>query len=214
MSFVEETRVASAAPPYDFGDAPDPTYPSLLASNGARHADSTQLWLGESADVEAESKQIDADFSDDGIQGTSPLKVKIQRSPSYGGSAYLNVLVDWNRDGDWADASPPERAVADQPVAFTGPDPNIAIIELTGLNVPANTWVRLTVTGSTIGATYIGSSATEFAIGETEDHKTAPEHTAQQSQLHDPITSGNHDASASFYHDPATSTNPAPATAL
>jgi subtilisin family serine protease len=39
----------------DFGDAPDAPYPTLLASNGARHLDWTKEWLGESrAEIDGE----------------------------------------------------------------------------------------------------------------------------------------------------------------
>jgi hypothetical protein len=34
---VQGTGTKSMSPRYDFGDAPDPTYPTLLANNGARH---------------------------------------------------------------------------------------------------------------------------------------------------------------------------------
>jgi hypothetical protein len=38
--------------PLDFGDAPDPTYPTLSVSNGARHLISPNLFLGATVDAE------------------------------------------------------------------------------------------------------------------------------------------------------------------
>ena len=54
-----ETTTSFDAPPspvpgtvFDFGDAPDPNYPSLLESDGARHKNLTRAWLGKSVDGE------------------------------------------------------------------------------------------------------------------------------------------------------------------
>lgn len=53
---------------YDFGDAPDPTYPILLASNGARHIINGPR-LGASVDVEADG-QPSATATGDDVGGT------------------------------------------------------------------------------------------------------------------------------------------------
>jgi len=100
---------ATLTPTYDFGDAPDPTYPSLLANDGARHTNSDGIfeWLGDvsrfktvqqcepnspQVDMEQDSYQIDQDSPnnppgpDDGIEVYPP----------YGGGGAvesLDVLV-------------------------------------------------------------------------------------------------------------------------
>ena len=38
---------------FDFGDAPDPLYPTNLKSGGARHKDITRAWLGRKVDAES-----------------------------------------------------------------------------------------------------------------------------------------------------------------
>ncbi len=57
--------------PLDFGDAPDPAYPTLLASDGARHALDGVTFLGPAIDDESDgqpSANLDGDGTDeDGI---------------------------------------------------------------------------------------------------------------------------------------------------
>jgi len=59
---------ATPAAGWDFGDAPDPGFPSLLASEGARHFIVQFEWLGEGVNQELDSQQVDADLYDDGVQ--------------------------------------------------------------------------------------------------------------------------------------------------
>ncbi|MGQ0618313.1 MAG: hypothetical protein ACT4QA_00105 [Panacagrimonas sp.] len=72
--FVSQTTLAelggligiiSVPVPLDFGDAPDPTYLTLLASNGARHALSSSLRLGPTIDSEAEGQPNSGATGDD-----------------------------------------------------------------------------------------------------------------------------------------------------
>jgi len=99
----------------DFGDAPDPTYPSLLASNGARHSVFAFEWLGKDVNGEHDSNQVAADKFDDGVTfvGTpklgSPFRVIVRVNTSGLGAArygaddklYLNAWIDWNVNGEW-----------------------------------------------------------------------------------------------------------------
>lgn len=108
----------------DYGDAPDPStapgkYPSLLASEGARHNNWKHEWLGQNATGEDDSKQIDRDEFDDGVViggnlipgGNIELAVTISTSGDPGRYditkpnmvMYLNAWIDWNCDGDWED---------------------------------------------------------------------------------------------------------------
>jgi hypothetical protein len=102
---------------FDFGDSPDPAYPTLLASDGARHI--VQLTgnpsLGPNVDIEPEGLQSanhlgdDADGVDDEdgviflrselIPGTSTT-IEISAG-TFGGT--VNAWIDWNVDGDWDD---------------------------------------------------------------------------------------------------------------
>jgi hypothetical protein len=46
----------AGGPPLDFGDAPDPSFPTLLANDGARHELGSGLVLGASADVDMDGQ--------------------------------------------------------------------------------------------------------------------------------------------------------------
>jgi hypothetical protein len=54
--------------PLDFGDAPDPTYPTWLASNGARHTIVPGFFLGASVDAELNG-QPNANATGDDLAG-------------------------------------------------------------------------------------------------------------------------------------------------
>jgi len=162
------TSTASAAVTpglFDYGDAPDPPYPSLLLSGGARHIDVSTVWLGYSADRENDSVQVDLDLFDDGLLGSEPLEVQVQRV-SAATDAYLNVLVDANDDGDWADAG--EWVVQNvDPFALAPTATDVTYIAAS-VDLPLNRWIRLTVTDTSI-ASYDGTGMQ--SAGETEDYE-------------------------------------------
>jgi hypothetical protein len=96
---------------YDFGDAPDPTFPTLLATNGARHLMNAQgLRLGLLVDAEPDGQPVNLENSvgvadDDGITLpwanivpglANPIHIRVS-----GGGGYLNAWVDFNRNGQW-----------------------------------------------------------------------------------------------------------------
>ncbi len=101
----------------DLGDAPDPTYPTLLASNGARHIVllTGNPTLGATVDTEGDGQPNAALSGDDlsagddedgvvfpatfipGTNGTLELS-----AGATGGS--VSCWIDWSRDGDWGDA--------------------------------------------------------------------------------------------------------------
>jgi len=179
----------------DFGDAPDlPPYfnfPSLLASDGARHHDYRTVWLGETADGEIDSRQVNADFFDDGFRrfiagGTaqaSTYQVEFVvsvagRDPSLYGDAddkalFFNLLIDWDRDMVWEEG---EWAVQNLKI-----DPNTWVPGATSATLvspsftpgasvlPYDCWFRLTLTkGEPVPAGWVGKG--DYAYGETEDY--------------------------------------------
>lgn len=109
---------------FDFGDAPDPGFPTLLANNGARHVIVSGYYLGSSIDSEndgqptasANGDDSDGNNDDDGVQFISPLvqggSADVKVTASTGG--YLNAWLDFNGDGDWDDAG--EQIFTDTPV--------------------------------------------------------------------------------------------------
>jgi len=95
----------------DFGDALDPTYPTLLASDGARHTVVPGVHLGQLIDAEPDGQPgptalgDDAAYLDDedGVQYTTPVvpgtQAYLQVEASVPG--YVTGWVDFNEDGDW-----------------------------------------------------------------------------------------------------------------
>ncbi len=99
----------------DFGDAPDPTYPTLLASDGARHVIVPGMFLGIQVDAEGDGQPtVNADGDDlngapdeDGVAvfGALPQGGVAQANVTASAGGVLDAWVDFNRDGDWADAN-------------------------------------------------------------------------------------------------------------
>lgn len=109
----------------DFGDAPDPTYPTLLASNGARHSLSSSLRLGPTVDDEADGQPNSGATGDDiagiddedGVSFVGTLIAGAFRGfvvNVAGGPGKLDAWIDFNADGDWNDAG--ERIANGAPV--------------------------------------------------------------------------------------------------
>jgi hypothetical protein len=102
----------------DFGDAPDPTYPTVLAHNGARHTIVRELFLGRGVDGEADGQpnaNADGDGNDDdGVSFTSVLQPGMAASLEVTASArgYLNAWIDFDQDGSFAGRS--EQIFADE----------------------------------------------------------------------------------------------------
>jgi len=98
----------------DYGDAPDPDYPTLSTSGGATHLVLDGFHLGSENDTEPEAEvnlSATGDTADDGVEFTQMLirggigNVVVTAagiSPSLPG--YLDAWVDFNHDGNW-DAS-------------------------------------------------------------------------------------------------------------
>jgi len=128
---------------YDFGDAPDPAFPTLYANSGAFHAVDPNLHLGELIDAEndglpdAAAKGDDSNGvnDDDGVTFDVPLKLGATASLTINASdsGFINAWMDFNGDGDWLD--PGEQIFLDKFVhggnndlSFNVPD-TITIVE-------------------------------------------------------------------------------------
>jgi hypothetical protein len=150
---------------YDFGDAPDPIFPTLAANDGARHLAGGPI-LGSSVDREADgqpSEDADAD-SDDGIAFASeiivgsPAQLTVTASEAGG---YLNAWIDANGDGDWGDTG--EQMFTNVPLA-EGDNP----LEFTVNVVPATAEV---FTRFRLSTTQDLTPTGAAADGEVEDYK-------------------------------------------
>nr|NQU91742.1 C10 family peptidase [Bacteroidota bacterium] len=135
---------------YDFGDAPDPGYPTKLTSFGAQHVVPSQptIFLGSLVDTEPDGQPDvncvgddndllypPANDDEDGVviptlyQGSSATIGVLAFS-----SGYLNAWMDFNQDGDWAD---PGEQIFTSKLLSNGYN-NLS------LPVPASAWVGWT----------------------------------------------------------------------
>jgi uncharacterized repeat protein (TIGR01451 family) len=131
----------------DFGDAPDPTYPTLLASNGARHRvdPATSLYLGACVDVEADGQpSLMANGDDiapglasagtcagggdeDGVVFLTPPAACHSSSVQItaGAAGVVSAWIDFNGDGDFNDAG--EQILTDASVVAGAQSKTIAV---------------------------------------------------------------------------------------
>ncbi|MEZ4265923.1 MAG: tandem-95 repeat protein [Myxococcota bacterium] len=153
----------------DFGDAPDPSYPTLKASNGARHGVST-LWLGAFVDSESDGQpnatatgdDANAPDDEDGVVFTGvaragqPLGVSVTST----GVGKLDAWIDLNANGSFADAG---EKVLNSVSVIAGANPLVITVPATA--TPGATFARFRV--SVAG----GLASTGFALnGEVEDY--------------------------------------------
>ena len=125
LALMPIAPAAAQGPEADYGDAPDPSYPSLYNTasttyagrRGPYHLDVTQEWIGSSlpsstTTTELDANVIDLDFDDGLVQlerallGGVPLlqgyvTVPITIGPGAEAVRYLNVAADLNQDGVW-----------------------------------------------------------------------------------------------------------------
>ena len=178
VSAVAMIGTATANRDLDWGDAPDPEYPTLAASNGASHGYS-DYYLGESVDFEFDGQPNPTATGDDdacnddedGVTFTSSLTagnpVTVQVTASKSG--FLNAWIDFNADDDWGD--PDEQIFEDVQLAA-------GLNELT-FDVPQGATTGTTFArfrfcnGSDMCLSYNGSAAN----GEVEDYMVNIENT-------------------------------------
>jgi hypothetical protein len=161
----------------DYGDAPDPSYPTLSASNGACHGLGSGVYLGTAVDQDSDGQpdssatgdDTDGDGDDeDGVVFTSPLAPGHQTSVDITASTSgkLDGWVDFNDDGDWGDAGEQ---------VFTSQSLTAGVNHLV-FNVPADasaghdTFARFRF--SSAGGLHVTGMAVD---GEVEDYKVTIE---------------------------------------
>jgi hypothetical protein len=115
--FGEETQDE-----FDFGDASDPTFPTLLANNGARHIIDGITFLGVGIDADPDGQPDPNALGDDNDGNDDEDGVTVIFPLSPGGTAgfdviasvdgLLNAWIDFNGNGSWADAA--EHVIIDQ----------------------------------------------------------------------------------------------------
>ena len=123
---MDQARAVTATFGYlDFGDEADPTFPTLMASNGARHLLGSGVYLGACVDAELDGQPGSGADGDDFAGSPSTIgtcatpgddedgvvfssQVVIGRNATVEVTANagctLSAWVDFNGDGDWTDA--------------------------------------------------------------------------------------------------------------
>ncbi len=113
---VEDYLVSVAG--LDFGDAPDPTYPTLLKSNGARHAvlPVNNPTLGTRVDTEPDGQPnatLTGDDTNGGTNDEDGVTFPSDLIPGTNGTVIISTgatgglvscWIDFNHNGSWADA--------------------------------------------------------------------------------------------------------------
>lgn len=171
----------------DFGDAPDPSFPSLLASDGAR-AGVGAFWLGQLAfppTGEIDAKVVDQDELDDGLIQllVTPGKALVSFQAvlveaSEVRVVYFNLLADVNRDGQWkafqgAAGTIQEWAVVNLELSLNPGESREIATEFPSLGPGPDLWFRATLTSTPVeAADWDGTGP--FEEGEIEDYRIPP----------------------------------------
>ncbi|HHE39236.1 MAG TPA: hypothetical protein ENL20_11790 [Candidatus Cloacimonetes bacterium] len=167
LLFVEEEPQEEL----DFGDAPDPTYPTLLANDGARHTVVAGVYMGALIDAEPNGLQDPNAMGDDnnnladedGINFLGQIipgeNVQVLINVSTNG--FINAWLDYNIDGGWAEAN--DLILNNQPVTAGNNTFNISV-PITATPGITFTRFRFDTVG---GLSYIGLAND----GEVEDYK-------------------------------------------
>jgi len=169
---------------YDYGDAPDPTYPTLAASNGASHVIDDQVYLGARVDAEVDGQPNATATGDDnnnlddedGVVFASSLipgqtaDVEVTASSS----GILSAWLDFNGNGAWSDVG--DQIFINQPLSA-------------GLNTLSFAVPTQAVTGYTFARFRFSSSAGlsyrgQAPNGEVEDYRVQIEPPYQDQAYH------------------------------
>jgi len=84
-------------------------------------------------------------------------------------AGFVNVLMDWNQDGDWKDSG--EHVLIDQTIPNPFDDPISLLIGGSTFTIgpnPGYVWTRFTITEFQLGPSWFGEG--NFEDGETEDY--------------------------------------------
>ena len=124
---LNQAILALQPPPpnqYDWGDAPDPSYPTLSVNNGARHYIDWTIYLGNGVDADPDGQpnpyalgdDNDGNDDEDGVLFTSVIMANQPATITVFASAngFLNAWFDFNFNGSWND--PGEQVFTDVPV--------------------------------------------------------------------------------------------------
>ena len=184
---------AAAQPIADYGDAPDPTFPSLFASNGPRHLNLADCYVGWASTAEANALVPNLD-ADDGAPlifasmtkagiWTSWVYFPVTLAQTGTGSHYINILLDCNSSGSWCDPAGPNEWIIRNyklpPNHLPGQTMYYCLGGFTWVTFYDDThWLRITLSERPIITNvspcgWNGQEMPSFLLGETEDWPVA-----------------------------------------
>lgn len=186
-NFCYDVDIETACTPtYDYGDLPDNgdgtgtgNYETTFANGGPRHQIVSTLKMGTNIDAESDGQQSttangdDTNSTDDEDGVTFPtlipgatVNVTVSLTNTTGGSANLYGFIDWNNDGDFADANEAPTAVI---VANNASSAIITFSIPTSAVSGTSVGARFRLTTNSLGA---GAAASEGSAtdGEVEDY--------------------------------------------
>ncbi len=156
----------------DFGDAADPAYPTLFASNGPRHVvTGSGPILGALIDVDADATtnatatgdDITGLADEDGVSFPAPLipGVAATVTVTVNNPGTLNAWVDFNGDGSFATTG--DQIATDRPLV---PGPNVVNFTVPGTATSNIDTISRFRVATAPGLSFVGLAAN----GEVEDH--------------------------------------------
>jgi len=161
---------------FDWGDLPDGPYATLAASSGPNHETTSigNVFLGGAPDTELDGQPTanglgdDTDLNgddEDGVLFLTPLVpgASADIDVTASGAGFLSVFIDFNSDGDFADAG--EVVAADLAVAGGTTTLNIPVVPVGSTGTMAARF-RITNSAGQGGAAATGPATT----GEVEDY--------------------------------------------
>ena len=179
-NYWSNVTVMPSSSQFDWGDAPDPTYPTLAASNGARHV-TGNLVLGTLIDPEQNGQPHPQALGDDlagtpdedGVVFTTPLipGATVTVNATASGPGRLDAWIDFAGDGSWA--QPGDRIFAAVPLTA---GLNVLTFAVPPTAVPGTTTFarfRLSTSG---GLSFIGAAMD----GEVEDYMVTIAHSQEE----------------------------------
>lgn len=164
-------QLTVAAVEIDFGDAPDPTFPTVLKNDGARCRLIKGFWLGRDVDPDADGQpKPDASgdgADDDGVTFLTDLipgqtaKLNVVLTDAAGAVGRLDAWLDFNANGSWANVG--EKIFDRQTLV---PGDNALSFDIPATAVPGRTFARFRLSREG-GYGFIGYNSDG---GEVEDY--------------------------------------------
>ena len=199
---------------YDYGDAPDPTYPTLRSSLGAEHSINPGFHLGYGVDADPNGQGDESALGDDthdtddedGVTFTSPMipgesaTLDVRASIPDGLRGYLDAWLDFGADGGWAETG--DRIFTSEPLVDGVKSLSFSVPQTAALG-PTFARFRLSLYSGFPEVSYQGHGGP----GEVEDYQVQIGAVSEHDLGDAPDSSNNYGAGMTAYPVSATPAN-------